>query len=125
MFRITNGKGFHITFENGNTVSVQWGNSNYCQNRHPSLDPNDPWGAIKAAEGCEDAEVAAWDSNNNWLVPSGDLADRMMWPGDDVCGWVDATTVAVFIAWVATGAENARCRLFPTPSVDEEDEDYE
>jgi len=32
MFKITEGKGFHMTFANGWTVSVQWGSGNYCQN---------------------------------------------------------------------------------------------
>lgn len=32
MFRITRGRGFQITFENGYTVSVQFGQFNYCAN---------------------------------------------------------------------------------------------
>lgn len=28
-------KGFHITFENGLTASVQWGAGNYCDNHSP------------------------------------------------------------------------------------------
>ena len=28
-------KGFHITFENGLTASVQWGAGNYCDNHLP------------------------------------------------------------------------------------------
>ena len=28
-------KGFHITFENGLTASVQWGAGNYCDNHFP------------------------------------------------------------------------------------------
>lgn len=32
MFSITDGKGFQITFQNGCTVSVQWGPGNYCDN---------------------------------------------------------------------------------------------
>ena len=31
-FISTNRKGFHMTFENGLTVSVQWGAGNYCDN---------------------------------------------------------------------------------------------
>lgn len=27
-------KGFHMTFENGLTISVQWGAGNYCDNHH-------------------------------------------------------------------------------------------
>lgn len=30
MFRITRGKGFHVSFPNGYTVSVQFGPGNYC-----------------------------------------------------------------------------------------------
>jgi len=33
MFRITQGKGFFMTFENGYTLSVQFGYGNYCANR--------------------------------------------------------------------------------------------
>jgi hypothetical protein len=32
MFKITHKKGFHITFENDYTVSVQFGPGNYCDN---------------------------------------------------------------------------------------------
>ena len=32
MFAITRGKGFHIKFENGYTLSCQIGRGNYCQN---------------------------------------------------------------------------------------------
>lgn len=28
-------KGFHMTFENGMTASVQWGAGNYCDNHFP------------------------------------------------------------------------------------------
>ncbi len=31
-FKITDGKGFHITFKNGWTISVQFGPGNYCDN---------------------------------------------------------------------------------------------
>ena len=32
MFSITGNRGFHMTFENGYTVSVQFGPGNYCDN---------------------------------------------------------------------------------------------
>ena len=31
-FISTESKGFHITFENGLAISVQWGKGNYCSN---------------------------------------------------------------------------------------------
>lgn len=34
-FVSTRRKGFHMTFENGMTASVQWGAGNYCDNSFP------------------------------------------------------------------------------------------
>lgn len=59
-FASTNNKGFQMTFENGWTISVQFGFGNYCSNRnHP-----DGWYASKDVEcfSCPDAEIAIWDS---------------------------------------------------------------
>jgi hypothetical protein len=41
--------GFQITFENGHTVSVQFGKVNYCD------------------EGITTAEVAAWGDDGEWI----------------------------------------------------------
>ena len=54
-FRTTTGdkvgycNGFQMTFTNGNTISVQFGNANYSD------------------KGKTTAEVAAWDSNGEWI----------------------------------------------------------
>lgn len=55
-FKITGHKGFHITFENGYTVSVQFGPANYCDNYHMN------WGDPERKQILEssDAEVAVW-----------------------------------------------------------------
>ena len=58
-FDITAQKGFHITFENGWTVSVQFGRGNYCQNYNLS--------SMAPVLGSSDAEVAAWDAKNKWF----------------------------------------------------------
>lgn len=60
MFTITQGKGFHLTFANGWTVSVQWGAGNYCDN-YGSRDYAAP------APSSRTAEVAAWDADGTWL----------------------------------------------------------
>jgi len=39
-FRITEGKGFHMSFDNGLTVSVQWGYGNYSDNRNIEINHN-------------------------------------------------------------------------------------
>lgn len=69
--------GFHLKFENGWTVSVQWGVHNYCNNRCNE-------GEIKISE---TAEVAAWDNENNWYN----------FGSDEVKGYQTANQVAEFI----------------------------
>jgi hypothetical protein len=70
MFRITDGKGFQITFENGWTVSVQFGPGNYISNRDLNSfsaksysEKNREFGE----RGSPDAEIAAWDKNGEWF----------------------------------------------------------
>lgn len=75
--------GFHITFENGWTVSVQFGSINYCARRTIEK---------KLATKLEDnesatAEIAAWDSDNNWY----DFGN------DKVLGWQSPKDVLNFL----------------------------
>lgn len=85
-------KGFHITFENGCTVSVQFGVGNYCENR-------DRWNVENEADSImwdsRDAEIAAWDANGDWIRP-----DYEDW-GDDVSGWRHPHEVLKFINYIA------------------------
>ena len=92
MFKITFGKGFHMTFPNGVTVSVQFGSGNYCDNR---------W---KFAEeftkneilGCPNAEVAVWDRDGNWI-----LREYNPELSDDVDGWQTPEQVLALLNWAA------------------------
>jgi len=70
--------GFHMTFKNGWTVSVQFGNGNYCENRN------------KNKSKCINAEIAAWDANQEWYS----------FETDQVKGWCEADEVADFIAMI-------------------------
>jgi hypothetical protein len=56
MFKITDNKGFHLQFANGNTISVQFGHGNYCDNR------ND-----EEKKQCANTEVWAWDKDGKPL----------------------------------------------------------
>jgi len=56
MFKITNKHGFHITFENGYAVSVQFGPGNYCDNYDMEIGLDDE----KAGRGSSNAECAVW-----------------------------------------------------------------
>ena len=82
MFKIMsdkNHKGFHMTFENGWTVSVQFGKQNYASNRENT-------------DESLDAEIAAWDKDGNW---------HKFANGDTVFGYEHPNDVAEFIAMIA------------------------
>jgi len=57
MFRITDNKGFQITFDNGYTVSVQFGPGNYSSNYNLSMLDN--MGKPMTANSAETALMAA------------------------------------------------------------------
>lgn len=90
MFKITQNKGFQITFSNGYTVSVQFGVGNYCDKKgsgnYNEERMYDVWES-------PDAEVAVWDKDGNWVRP----ADM----DDDVKGYLTPDEVAEIITKVS------------------------
>lgn len=61
-FKITGNKGFHITFPNGWTVSVQFGPGNYCENNDADFKlpkASDSWRS-------KDAEVWCFNGDNHY-----------------------------------------------------------
>lgn len=93
-FRITRGWGFQITFENGYTVSVQFGYWNFC-----SCQAILPENALKKKAPyeinteCHDAEVAV-------LSPKGTLVEMIEFDGDVVAGYYTPEMVADLIETV-------------------------
>lgn len=77
--------GFHITFNNGFIVSVQWGFGNYCENRRNMNELTS-----------KDAEIAVF-------APAGGFVP-LMDDGyvDDVAGWVTPDQVKDLMNIVAT-----------------------
>ncbi len=62
-FKITGSKGFHITFENGVTVSVQFGPGTYSGNYDMSFHVPLP-NPLES----DTAEVALWRYGGNWIT---------------------------------------------------------
>lgn len=89
-FRITGGRGFHMSFANGYTVSVQFGYGNYCNERgtEVSVDDIHEWDREKGSRGDSTAEVAVFAPDGE-LLPIGD--------GDSVIGWQTPEQVADII----------------------------
>jgi hypothetical protein len=93
-FAITSHKGFHITFSNGVTVSVQFGPCNYCHEHRDNMD----FGAPERVARWEstDAEVAIWDKYDKWITRAYRDDD------DDVLAHISPDEVAEIIAWAAS-----------------------
>lgn len=97
-FKITGNKGFHITFSNGVTVSVQFGVGNYCQHHNNSFDlmgtkkDNYRWESL-------DAEIAIWLRNGNWITR--EFKDN----GDNVLGWQSSEQVLEALNWAKNHTE--------------------
>jgi len=89
MFAITRGTGFHVTFANGWTVSVQWGPCTYSDN-HDSMEFDvDKRAPYKSTT----AEVAVWG-------PDGILIEQL--DGDTVASYqTPADVLGVLIATAA------------------------
>jgi hypothetical protein len=79
-------RGFTLTFENGWTLSIQWGWANYC--RDYGQFPGD-WGKKEPVEESPDAEIAAWDMDGKWY----DFGLGTTTDGTDVLGYQTVTDV--------------------------------
>ena len=93
MFRSMQNSGFQMVFQNGYTISVQYGPRNYCERR----DSNDS-GPITPAElgalrwESKDAEIAIWNSDKVWYEFEN---------GEEVKGWCSPDEVAEWIGKVS------------------------
>lgn len=78
-FYITGKKGFHITFANGWTVSVQFGPGNYCQHYDRQIGFDEE---RCGKEGSYDAEVAAWPASGGLIEMDGDTVKGRVRPAE-------------------------------------------
>ena len=106
-FKSTGRNGFHITFENGLTVSVQWGGGNYCEN-HYNID----FSRTKDMES-KNAEVAVW-SNECGLNANNFLSDEDANWCDDVVGWLTPEQVVDLLVRVKNYPADKIGELKPT-----------
>lgn len=96
MFRIVKNKGFHIDFSNDVTISVQFGQVNYCSNYMTGH-----YNGEKPAKSV-DAEVAVIDRGGNFVTKSAFKETFGIELDDDVAGHVSADKVAELIVWCVT-----------------------
>lgn len=91
MFKITSKKGFHITFGNGYTVSVQFGPANYCDNYDMPI--NEEGCQQSGKQGSTTAECAVWG-------PDGAMIDYLD-TGDTVSPDLSPEEVLELMNWAA------------------------
>ncbi len=100
MFKITDNKGFQITFKNGYTISCQFGTCNYC-NRRSYIEPYGSELGMRLVES-ENCEVAIWKGNEDFIT--GEICGAA---GLDECGdgsvlaYVKPEAVAKLIAYIS------------------------
>lgn len=91
-FAITGGAGFHITFDNGVTVSVQFGGCTYSQHHNECAEYKGDGNGLRSV----DAETAVFDKDGHWLTktyrPTAD---------DDVFGWQSPEQVLDLLNWAS------------------------
>ena len=99
-FKITGKKGFHITFANGWTVSVQFGQYNYCDFYHTTA-----WNGIEldaeecGSHGSDTAEVAVFDAEGTMVLhPCKDSDEE--W--DEIGGYMTPEEVLYVMRWTST-----------------------
>ena len=118
--------GFQIDFENGWTVSVQFGIGNYCGNRDTK---GNPFMDMPDFLECNTAEIAAWPTN---VRGEGKGTSTKEWysfeNGDQVDGWQTPDKVLEFMNMIAKlgGGEylSECCDAIPIGELDAKDGDY-
>lgn len=101
MFKSTLNRGFQITFDNGYTISCQFGTGNYCSRRADSPSYHEFGQDIVASPDCE---VAIWrEDDGNFITGEISAAAGVDVGGDGmVAGYVKPEEVAKLIACISS-----------------------
>ena len=91
-FISTHNKGFNMTFENGISISVQWGSMNYCERRNYNGDFR------------QEMKSDFIKSPNAEIMISG-MDGIELGNGDVVAGWLSTNTVAQLITACSTATD--------------------
>ena len=94
-FTVCLNKGFHLNFDNGLTLSSQFGYGNYCENR--TLEVGDV-GRAEAAKS-DNCEIAIWNKDGDWITR--EMAEEVFDDplDDDVMGYVDFSRWLRVVDW--------------------------
>ncbi len=95
MFKIIEGRGFHITFKNGYTVSVQFGPNSYCDHYNSSYTDSNLY---KYASDEECGKIGSTTADCAVIVDDV-LIETTLFDGDTVKGWMTPKEVLKLLNW--------------------------
>ena len=87
-FTATQNKGFRMKFDNGYSISVQWGTINYCEKKN------------LMAEYKDEMKEPTWKSRTAEIAVFNGTRMVLVGKHDDIIGWCSADEVAKIIAIV-------------------------
>jgi len=96
LFRITGSRGFHIRFDNGVCVSVQFGGGNYGDNYDMRIGSEPEHHILESSN----AELAVWeekDGHSHWITSEYPGNEN----GEKVWGWVNPNDLLGLLNWAA------------------------
>lgn len=93
MIAITNNRGFHLTFENGITISIQIGSGNYSDNYDEEIGFERDSKLVKSST----AEIAIWDASNKWFLFDDENQVKGWVSTQDVGEWIERVRKAIDI----------------------------
>jgi len=94
MFKSSYNKGFSMTYQNGLTISVQWGVGNYCERR--SLTKSFMDAHSKQTVESPNAEIAIWNSKGTMFEFEHDQVKGFV-DADEVAQWIELTKNAIHL----------------------------
>ena len=83
MIKINRNSNFHITFDNGVTVSILIAGGSYSNNHDAEIGEEQKQKSIISSN----AEITVWTKGNKWIT--GELTGK----GNDVEGWVEPNDI--------------------------------
>ena len=91
MIKITQAKGFQLTFHNGLTLAVQIGPGNYCDNYDMDWVSFALTTTTNSNIQSRNAEVAIWDESGDWIT------EKFLGEGNIVVGYLTVDDIVDLI----------------------------
>ena len=93
-FTSNSNKGFTLDFQKGLTISVQWGEGNYCSRRNTLATLNSDLDKNTPNVSCVNAEIAIWNIEGEYFKFKGERNTLGFCNTDDVAKFIHFTSLS-------------------------------